>query len=206
MHKLLGLLAGAVAIAAVSLPARADVVTNLGLNPTSGAGAFSNMDPGSVILPAVPTQQGGSGLASLGGAFIDIYNFTLDQALSLTIAFATNTYAGGTPQFINNFTGAVVYEGADGQIGGGDDQVVLGPELATACQQIPSCQIFGGFANLGAGEYHLRITGNAGVDSGYGGNLSVAAVPLGPAGPFFAAGLAGLWLLNKRRKKKAALA
>ena len=101
----------------------------------------------SSCLPS-PSHQGGSNTASLGGAFIDIYNFTLDQALTLTIAFATNTYAGGNPQFITNFTGAVVYEGADGQIGGGDDQVVLGPELATACNMIPQCQVFGGFANL----------------------------------------------------------
>ncbi len=199
------LLLTTVALVALALPAKADIVSNLGTNPTSGAGAFSNTDPGSVLLPAVAPALGGSGVASLGGAFIDIYNFTLDQALSLTIAFATNTYAGGDPQFIDNFAGAVVYEGLDGMIGGGDDQVVLGPQLASACILVPNCQIFGGSANLGPGEYHLRIVGDAGVDAGYGGNISTFAVP----GPAVGAGLPGALALGAlmlgwyRRRKVA---
>jgi hypothetical protein len=127
-------------------------------------------------------------VASLGGAFIDLYTFTLDQALNLTIAFATNTFAGGDPQTIAGFNGTVVYEGADNAPGGGDDVNVLGPEFGTACALIPNCQIFGGSANLGAGDYHLRIAGVAGVDAGYGGNISTFAVP----GPIVGAGVPGI--------------
>jgi len=174
------LLFATAALVALALPAKADTITNLGLNPTSGAGAFSNTNPGTVILPAVPPSQGGSGLPSLGGQFTDIYNFTLDQALTLTIAFATNTFAGGAPQFIANFTGSVL---------NASNVVVLGPEAATSCQNILNCQVFGGSATLGPGAYHLSISGIAGVDAGYGGNISTAAaVP----GPIAGAGLPGL--------------
>ena len=100
---------------------------------------------------------------------------TLVGARLLIIAFATNTYAGGNPQFITNFTGAVIDDGLDNAPGGGDDFVVLGPELAVACAGVPQCQVFGGSAVLGGGNYYLLITGNAAVDAGYGGNLSTFA-------------------------------
>jgi hypothetical protein len=185
------LLMATAVLLAMTVVSKADIVANLGLNPTSGAGAFSNTNPG--------TGGGGSGL------FADIYNFTLDTDQTLTIAFAINTFAS-TPQFIGNFTGSVVYEGADGQIGGGDDQVVIGPTLATACLLVPNCQGFGGSANLNSGEYHLLITGNAGELSGYGGDLSTFAVP----GPLAGAGLPGLIAacgmmlgLARHRRRKA---
>jgi hypothetical protein len=159
------LMAGAtIAVVAIAAqPVKADIIVPLGVNPTSGAGAFANTNPG--------TGGGGSGL------FADRYDFTLVGDQVLTIAFATNTFAGGAIQKIEGFTGAVVYEGLDGQIGGGDDQVVIGPTLASACIMVPNCQGFGGSAILDGGEYHLLITGNAGIDAGYGGNLSTFAVP-----------------------------
>jgi hypothetical protein len=182
-----------VLLAAIALPAKADIVVNLGNDPVSGAGAFSNTDPGSVILPAVSPANGGSGLSSLGGAFLDTYNFTLDRALNLTIAFATNTFAGGAAQFITNFQGAVL---------NASNVIVLGPEAGAACTGIPDCQVFGGSAILGPGAYHLAISGIAGVDAGYGGNISTAAaVP----GPIAGAGIPGLiallgYLGFKRRR------
>ena len=194
---------------AMSAGAMADTVSNLGINPTSGAGAFSNTDPGTVLLPPVPTQQGGSGLASLGGLFADTYNFTLVGAQVLTIAFATNTYAGGNPQFITNFTGAVIDDGPDNAPGGGDDFVVLGPELAVACAGVPQCQVFGGSAVLAGGNYYLLITGNAAVDAGYGGNLSTfaaAETPLPAAVWLFGSAVGGGALLLRRRKKQAVAA
>jgi hypothetical protein len=159
------LLLATVLLAAAMLPAKADRIVNLGLDPTSGTGAFSNTDPG--------TGAGGS------GAFIDVYNFSLDHLLTLTIAFATNTFAGGASQQITNFQGAVL---------NASNVVVLGPDLASSCVGIPDCQTFGGSAILGPGSYHLAISGIAGVDAGYGGNLSTFGVP----GPIAGAGLPGL--------------
>jgi len=185
MKKLL--LATAFALATVA-SAGADTISNLGTNPTSGAGAFSNTNPG--------TGGGGSGL------FADIYNFDLVGNQILTIAFAVNTFAGGTSQFITNFTGTVFNDGANGVPGGGDDFAVLGPELAAACIGIPSCQIFGGSAVLPGGSYYLLITGDAAVNAGYGGNLSTnAETPIPGAVWLFASGAAGLGALLRRRRK-----
>jgi len=187
MKKLL--LAAAFALATVA-SAGADTISNLGTNPTSGAGAFSNTDPG--------TGASGSGL------FADLYNFDLVGNQILTIAFAVNTFAGGTSQFITNFTGTVFSDGANGVPGGGDDVAVLGPELAVACIGIPSCQIFGGSAVLPGGNYYLLITGDAAVNAGYGGNLSTnAETPIPGAIWLFASGAAGLGALLRRRKAKA---
>jgi hypothetical protein len=176
------------AVLAMSASAVADTITSLGTNPTSGAGAFSNTDPG--------TGSGGSGL------FADIYKFDLVGAQILTIAFATNTFASGAPQFITNFQGAVVNDGADNAPGGGDDFVVLGPELAVACNAIPNCQVFGGSAILGGGHYYLLVSGNAGVDAGYGGNLSTSAeTPLPGAIWLFGSALAAFGLVTHRKRK-----
>ena len=167
------LLLTATMLTALALPANADIIANLGLNPTSGAGAFANTNPG--------TGGGGSGL------FADIYEFELLGAPQfITIASVTNVF-GSADQFIANFSGSVVYQGADDAIGGGDDVTVIGPVLASACDVI-NCQGFAGSALLNAGEYYLLITGNAGVNAGYGGNLSTFAVP----GPALGAGLPAL--------------
>ena len=172
----------------MSAGAMADTITSLGTNPTSGAGAFSNTDPG--------TGGGGSGL------FADIYKFDLVGGQILTIAFATNTFAAGPPQFITNFQGAVVNDGPDNAPGGGDDSIVLGPELGAACNAIPNCQVFGGSAVLGSGHYYLLISGNAGVDAGYGGNLSTSAeTPLPGAIWLFGSALAAFGLVTHRKRK-----
>jgi phage terminase large subunit-like protein len=161
---------------ALAAPAQADIIVDLGVNPNSGQGAFANTNPG--------TGGGGS------GTFADRYTFTLlGGPQFLTIASVTNVFASAD-QFIDNFTGSVVFEGADNAIGGGDDVVVIGPVLAAACLLVPDCQGFAGSAILGAGDYHLLITGDAAVNAGYGGNLSVAEVP----GPIVGAGLPGLIL------------
>ena len=114
------LLLASTTLLALTVVSKADIVVQLGDNPDSGTGAFANTNPG--------TGGGGSGL------FVDLYNFTLVGDQVLTIVFATNTFAGGDIQKIENFQGAVVYEGLDGQIGGGDDQVVVGP---SRCYSLP---------------------------------------------------------------------
>jgi hypothetical protein len=190
MRKLLLTTATACALA-LATPARADTVTSLGINPTSGAGAFANTNPG--------TGLGGS------GNFADIYTFELAGGPQfLTIASVTNTFASAS-QFIASFTGAVVNDGPNGVPGGGDDFAVIGPVAATQCLLVPDCQGFAGSAILPAGNYYLLLLGNAGVDSGYGGNLSVAAVP----GPLAGAGIpglllaiGGLWGLGIRRQRR----
>lgn len=182
------LLLATVAALAMNVSAMADTVSNLGTNPTSGAGAFSNTNPG--------LGAGGSGL------FLDIYNFDLVGNQILTIAFAVNTFANGDPQFITNFQGAIFNDGADNAPGGGDDTLVLGPQLASACIAIPNCQVFGGSAVLAGGSYYLAVSGDAAVDSGYGGNLSTSAeTPLPAAVWLFGSALAGGGILLRRRRR-----
>ena len=140
---------------ATTVLGRADVITDLGINPTSSAGAFSN----------APTV----------GAFSDQYTFQLVGAPQFfTIASATNVYPA-TTDFIADFNGSVFLQ--VGAIGGGDDLLVLGPQFATANCGL-DCQGFGGSAFLDAGGItYLNIAGVAGETSGYGGNIAVAAVP-----------------------------
>lgn len=162
----------------------AAVIEDLGVNPTSAAGAFSHA-PGA-------------------GPFDDQYTFRLVGGPQfLTIASVTNTFAS-LSDLIANFTGAVFNEGPNGIIGGGDDFAVIGPVAATPCVVTPNCQGFSGEAVLNAGSYYLDISGTAGSTAGYGGNLSTAAVP----GPLAGAGLPGLvagalLLLGMRRRRRA---
>jgi hypothetical protein len=185
------ILAAAVFACTLTVPAHADVIVSLGVNPNSGAGAFANTNPG--------TGGGGS------GPFTDLYTFQLIGGPQfLTIASVTNVFAS-TDQFITGFTGAVLNDGPNGVPGGGDDFFVIGPVGATPCVLVPDCQGFAGAALLNSGNYYLRITGDAGLNAGYGGNLSVASVP----GPLAGAGIPGLivgllgWLGLRRRRQSA---
>lgn len=165
------LLLGGAAVATVLLlsqPTKAAIISDLGINPTSTAGAFS---------------------ASVGGgAFETQHTFQLVGGPQfVTIASATNVYPNAT-DFIVNFAAALWNTGANGIVNDGDDQLVLGPVAATPCLLVPNCQIVSGSALLNPGNYYLEFTGLGGGTSGYGGNLAVSAVP----GPAMAGGLPGL--------------
>jgi hypothetical protein len=148
-----------------SASANAGTILNLGVDPTSATGAFSN---------------------SVGGTtFDDQYTFSLDQPMNLTIASVTNVFPQPS-DFIAGFTGSVLFD-PDGIPLNGDESTVIGPVSATACG-VPFCQGFAGSAILGAGNYFLDISGIGGGTSGYGGNLATFAVP----GPIVGAGLPGL--------------
>jgi hypothetical protein len=169
-------------LSALATPGHANVIQDLGVNPTSAAGAFSH-SPGA-------------------GPFDDQLTFRLVGGPQfITIASVTNTFADPVADFIANFSGSV-FNTVDGIIGNGNDVRVIGPVAATACPLTPDCQGFAGSALLNAGSYYLDISGTAGATAGYGGNLSVAAVP----GPLAGAGLpgliAGFMLLGLRRLRR----
>jgi len=183
------LLLATAALVALALPANAVIVDNLGVNPTSAQGAFAN-DPN------------GPGV---GGTFFDQYLFQILGTQLVTVASATNNFATGGitgPLGIQNFTGAV-YQivGAPDLLPGGDDILRFGPVPSTL---FPSGlgQVLNGNGLLSTGNYYLAIAGNAGAQAGYGGDLSVSpnAVPIPGAVWLFGSGLAGLVMLNKRRK------
>ena len=138
----------------LSVSAHAAVVGDLGVNPTSGSGAFSNQN--------LPT-----------GTFEDQWTFQLTGAENFfTIASATNVFPQAT-DFITNFNGSIFQ--IVGTIGGGDDILLFGPEAAVAnCGT--QCQGFGGAGFLPAGEFYLNIAGNAGSTAGYGGDIATVAV------------------------------
>ena len=171
------------ALVAMLVPGNAAVIADLGVNPTSAQGDFSN---------------------SVGGAtFDDQYTFQLVGGPQfVTIASATNVFPQST-DFISNFSGSVFLQ--VGAIGGADDVLVLGPAAAAPCPIVPNCQGFAGAALLNPGNYYLDISGTGGGTSGYGGNLATAPVP----GPVVGAGLPGLalaiagWFGWRRRTKMA---
>jgi hypothetical protein len=188
------LLLATAALVALSLPASAAVIGTFGVNPTSAAGAFSN-DPN------------GPGV---GGLFTDDYTFELIGGPQfVTVATASNTFAlGGItgPFGIQNFAASIFSTGADGLPGGGDDVLKFGPQLATLCAS-GLCQQLDGNGLLDAGKYFLEVSGNAGALAGYGGNLSVAAVPVPAVGaglPGVIAGFGAIYAWGKRRARKKA--
>jgi hypothetical protein len=69
------------------------------------------------------------------------------------------------------------------------------------------CQQLDGNGIIPGGSYYLAIAGNAGTLAGYGGDLSVSAVPI----PAVGTGIPGLigavggfmYWMKKRREKKA---
>jgi hypothetical protein len=162
--------------------AQAAVIANLGPNPTSGTGAFAN-DPGA-------------------GSFTDQYQFQLTGGTQFfTVASATNNFAG-TSDFIANFRGSVYQQvGAVGPAGG-NDILVLGPDLATNNCGL-ACQGFGGSAILEAGLYYLQIEGVAGGTAGYGGTISTAnvgAVPEASTWAMMILGFLGVGGLAMRKR------
>jgi hypothetical protein len=180
----------ATALLALAAPASAAVIADLGVNPRSQQGHFSN---------------------DVGGAvFTDQYTFTLSGASSfITFASATNDFTGGTAgtDFITGFTGQLFFAGLDGVVGGGDDAAVNAPVLAVGCPGNPGgCQILAGAATLGEGNYFLQLSGDGGGTSGYGGNLTVAAVPEPASWFLMIVGFAGLGFMAHRRKSQLRLA
>jgi len=176
------LLLGLAAAALLALPANALTIKDLGNNPNSATGHFSN--------------------SVLGTTFSDQYTFHLIGDQFLTFASATNDYLSAT-DFITGFTGQLFSSGLNGLPGGGDD-VALGPLVsAVPCTQNPDgCQILAGSAVLPGGNYFLNISGTGGGTAGYGGDLTttpIGAVPVPGAVWLFGTGIAGLALLRRRR-------
>jgi hypothetical protein len=167
------LLLASVALAALALPAQGAVIANLGVNPTSAQGDFSN---------------------SVGGAvFEDQYTFQLVGAQFITFSSATNVFPAAT-DFITSFTGQLFDDATD---------TAIGPLVAAVgCPGNPGgCQILAGSAELPAGNYFLNIAGIGGGTSGYGGNLSVFEVPgpLAGAGLIPFLGLIGFAAWRRRK-------
>jgi len=168
--------------------AHALVIENLGVNPTSAQGDFSN---------------------SVGGTtFEDQYTFQLVGGPQfVSIASATNVYTSSTStDFITNFAGQLFQQvGAIDPDGVAGDDIGFGLITAVACPTSPTnCQILAGQRLLNTGNYYLEVTGTGGGTSGYGGNLSTFAVP----GPAVGAGLPallgalGLFGFNFLRRKR----
>ena len=185
MRKLLYATAAVLALAA---PANAAVI-NVGVNPTSATGHFSN-DP-------------------VNGPFTDQIAFQLVGApLWLTFASATNSFTQPS-DIIAGFTGQLFEQ--IGAIGGGDDIAVNPSVAAIPCAQNPSgCTILAGFALLDPGNYYLQLSGNAGITAGYGGDLTtaplnIAAVPEASTWAMMLLGFAGVGFMAYRKRNGASL-
>lgn len=173
----------AAVLAALVSPATAAVI-NVGNNPTSATGHFSN-------------NVG-------GGAFEDFITFNLTGGPQfITFASATNSFTG-PEDLITGFTGQLFQQiGAIGPGGGAD--VPFGPvNGAVACGS--GCQVLAGTALLNTGNYYLDLKGSGGGTAGYGGDVTTRQVP----GPIVGAGLPGLVVaclaligLARRRRQPA---
>lgn len=167
MLKLLLASSAIAAVLVLSQPARSAVIADLGINPTSAQGDFSN--------------------SVGGGAFTDQFTFQLVGGPQfVAIGSATNVFASPT-DFITGYTGQLFSQ--VGAVGGGDDIPVDVPFAAIGCPSSPTnCQLVAGTALLNPGNYYLEFAGIGGGTSGYGGNLSTFAVP----SPVLGGGLPGL--------------
>jgi hypothetical protein len=182
------LLLATAALLSISTASPAAIIANLGINPTSSQGDFSN-SPG-------------------GGLFSDQYTFQLVGGPQFfTIASVTNVFPNPT-DFIAGFNASLFQDvGVPGP--GGGDILVVGPVAASPCLIIPNCQFAAGSGILNPGNYYLQLAGIGGGTSGYGGNLSTTAVAV--PGPLVGAGIPGLLAafgllgLNRwrRRREKA---
>jgi len=177
------LLLAAAALLALSASGNAAIITNLGVNPTSSQGDFSN-SPG-------------------GGVFSDQYTFQLIGGPQFfTVASVTNVFPNPS-DFIANFN-VSLFQDFGGPGPGGGDILVVGPVAAQPCLIIPNCQFAAGSGILAPGNYFLQLAGIGGGTSGYGGNLSTTAVP----GPLVGAGIPGLLAafgllgLNRWRRRR----
>jgi hypothetical protein len=167
------LLLATVALAALALPAQAALIKDLGINPTSAQGQFSN---------------------SVGGTtFSDEYTFTLSGSPQfITFSSATNVYTD-PEDFITNFSGQLF------RVTLNSGPVAVSPEVdAVACPTNPTgCQVLAGSAILDAGAYFLRLTGTGGNLTTAG--VGVVPIPgMALAVPLGALGLA--WVARRRRK------
>ena len=175
------LLLASIAAIALATGAQAAVIQDLGVNPSSAQGEFSN---------------------SVGGAvFVDQYTFQLVGGPQFfTFASATNDFAVPS-DFISGFTGQLFEQ--VGAVGGGDDIAVSAAVAAVACPGGGGfCQILAGSAILDAGNYFLQLSGTGGGTSGYGGNLAVAAVPAPAMGAGIIPVLGALAWFSRRRRKE----
>jgi len=169
-------------MAALATPASALVITDFGVNPRGNVGFFSN-DP-------------------TDGAFVDQYTFQLVGTQFITVASATNSYPGGilTSDFIANFNASVYQQVGD--VGGGDDVLVLGPAFAEVGTD---SQALSGRAILPGGNYFLQIEGIAGDTAGYGGNFAtvqIAAVPEPATWFLMILGFAGVGYMGMRKRRE----
>jgi hypothetical protein len=179
-------MAFAVALCAIPTAGNALIITDLGNNPNSATGHFSN--------------------SVLGTTFDDQFTFHLVGTQFVTIASATNDFLSAS-DFITGFTGQLFSSGANGIPGGGDDIAINIPIHAVPCPTDPTgCQVLAGSATLAGGNYFLDISGVGGGTAGYGGDLTTT--PLAVPAPILGAGLPGmlaallamLGLRNRRRR------
>jgi hypothetical protein len=180
------LLLATLSILAISTAGQAAVITDLGVDPTSATGHFSNN--------------------VFGATFNDQYTFSLSGATQfITFASATNDFVQAS-NIITNFTGQLFNSGLDGLPGGGDDFAVNPPASAVNCPTNPGgCQVLAGTALLGPGNYFLEISGTGQGTAGYGGDLTttaVAAVPEPSTWAMMLLGFVGLGLFGMRPRSR----
>ena len=138
MFKLLLASSALATVLVLSQPTKAAIIADLGVNPASAQGDFSN--------------------SVGGGAFKDQFTFQLAGGpLHITIANVTNVFPAPT-DFITNFTAGVWSVGLDGIVNNADDVPVLGPVAATqGCGPIANCQFAAGTAILNQRRLLPRI-------------------------------------------------
>lgn len=179
------LLLATAALAALALPAKADQVT-LPDNPTSVTGNFS-FTPGAA-------------------AFEDQVIFELSGGPQyVTIANATNTFAGPGDE-IANWIASIFSAGDDQIVNNADDDLLFGPQAASACVNVANCQAVGGSGTIfSSGIFYAEFTGTGSGTSGYSGNVSTFAVPGPVVGALLPSMIAAFGLLgfSAFRRKRA---
>jgi hypothetical protein len=225
MKKYLGMLAAIPLLVGLVSPSNAVIVNAVDVGVSGTTGVQGLIDgtsvpglTGSLFLQFDGLTNGGLTWnfdytvtnTSSGGIGSRISSFGLNTTPNIASATSTGVYGfpdlspNGVPGFIGNvdFCFGSSANGCTGGNGLDTGQTASGEFTLTFASMLTAISLDSAYMRFQSITGSNLGSSGAGLNNDLSINPVVAPVPLGPAGPFFATGLAGLWALARRRRKK----